>query len=116
MAQATRVVRVHPYRLRQPRAKKRPWESKVNFVATIMGKQEKLLEQLSNASQDANWNFQDITGLLHRLGWEMRIRGSHHFFRKTGVRDIINLQPAGAKAKSYQVRQFRNVLQSLGVL
>jgi len=81
-----------------------------------MGKQEKLLEQLSSPSQDANWNFQDMTGLLQRLGWEMRVRRSHHFFRKTGVRDIINLQPAGSKAKSYQVRQVRSVLQSLGVL
>jgi hypothetical protein len=82
-----------------------------------MGKQEKLLEQLANPSQDANWNFHDIAGLLQRLGWEMRVRGSHHFFRKTGVRDIINnLQPAGSKAKSYQVRQARNVLKSLGVL
>jgi predicted RNA binding protein YcfA (HicA-like mRNA interferase family) len=81
-----------------------------------MGKLEKLLEQLGNPAHDANWNFSDMTGLLQRLGWEMRIRGSHHFFRKTGVRDIINLQPVGSKAKSYQVRQVRNVLQSLGVL
>ena len=57
-----------------------------------------------------------MTMLLQSLGWEMRIRGSHHFFRKNGVRDVINLQPAGAKAKSYQVRQVRNVLQSLGAL
>jgi predicted RNA binding protein YcfA (HicA-like mRNA interferase family) len=81
-----------------------------------MGKQEKLLEQLANPAQDTNWNFHDMTGFLQRLGWEMRVRGSHHFFRKTGVRAIINLQPAGSKAKSYQVRQVRNVLQSLGVL
>jgi predicted RNA binding protein YcfA (HicA-like mRNA interferase family) len=81
-----------------------------------MGKQEKLLNQLANHSQDANWNFHNMTGLLQRLGWEMRVRGSHHFFHKTEVRDIINLQPAGSKAKGYQVRQVRNVLQSLGVL
>jgi predicted RNA binding protein YcfA (HicA-like mRNA interferase family) len=81
-----------------------------------MGKQEKLLEQLANTAQDTNWNFDDMSGLLQRLGWEMRVRGSHHFFRKTGVRAIINLQPAGSKAKSYQVRQVRNVLQSMGLL
>jgi predicted RNA binding protein YcfA (HicA-like mRNA interferase family) len=81
-----------------------------------MGKQEKLLQQLAKPAHDANWNFQDMTGLLLRLGWEMRVRGSHHFFRKPGVRDIINLQPVGSKAKSYQVRQVRSVLQSLGVL
>jgi hypothetical protein len=81
-----------------------------------MGKQERLLEQLADPAQDANWNFHNMTGLLQRLGWEVRIRGSHHFFRKTGVGAILNLQPAGAKAKSYQVRQVRSVLQSLGVL
>jgi len=80
-----------------------------------MGKLEKLLEQLANPAQDTNWNFHDLSGLLQRPEWEMRIRGSHHFFRKPGVRDIINLQPVGSKAKSYQIRQVRNVLQSLGV-
>ena len=86
------------------------------MLAQNMRKLEKLLEQLANPAHDANWNFNDMTGLLQRLGWEMRVRGSHHFFRKTGVRDIINLQSVGSKAKSYQVRQVRNVLQSLKVL
>jgi len=90
--------------------------SQFSLLPESMGKQEKLLEQLANPAQDANWNFNDMTGLLQRLGWEMRVRGSHHFFRKSGVRDIINLQPAGSKAKNYQVRQVRNVLQSLRVL
>ncbi len=47
-----------------------------------MSKQEKLLEKLADPAQDANWNFGDMIGLLQRLGWEMRVRGSHHFFRK----------------------------------
>jgi len=81
-----------------------------------MGKHEKLLERLAHPAQDANWNFHDMIVLLQNLGWEMRIRGSHHFFRKAGVPEIINLQPVGAKAKSYQVRQVRNVLQSTGAL
>jgi predicted RNA binding protein YcfA (HicA-like mRNA interferase family) len=81
-----------------------------------MSKLEKLLAKLSDPAQDANWDFNDITNLLQRLDWEMRIRGSHHFFRKPNVRDILNLQPAGAKAKSYQIRQVRNVLRALGNL
>ena len=66
-----------------------------------MSKQEKLLEKLADPAQDANWNFGEITGLLQRLGWEMRVRGSHHFLRKAGVRDSLNLQPAGSNAKNY---------------
>lgn len=56
-----------------------------------MGKLEKLLVKLADPAQDANWDFQDITGLLQRLGWEIRNRGSHHFFRKANVRDILNV-------------------------
>jgi predicted RNA binding protein YcfA (HicA-like mRNA interferase family) len=81
-----------------------------------MARQEKLLQQLADPAQDANWRFQDITGLLLVLGWEMRVRGSHHFFRKDGVRDILNLQAVGSKAKKYQIRQVRNVLKSHTVL
>jgi hypothetical protein len=40
----------------------------------------------------------------------MRIAGSHHFFRKPGVAEAINLQPAGSQANAYQVRQARKVL------
>ena len=48
--------------------------------------------------------------LLKRLGFEERIRGSHHVFRKEGVLDKINLQRDGNKAKAYQVRQVRKVI------
>jgi hypothetical protein len=81
-----------------------------------MSKLEKLRDRLRNPSQDTNWNFQDLVSLLQSLGWEMRIRGSHHFFRKAGVEAAINLQPAGSKAKNYQVRQARSVLTSTGDL
>ena len=39
-----------------------------------------------------------------------RIRGSHHIFTRERVEEILNLQPKGAKAKSYQVKQVRNVI------
>jgi hypothetical protein len=48
--------------------------------------------------------------LLRRLGFDERIRGSHHIFTKEGLEDILNLQPKGAKAKPYQVKQVRNVI------
>ena len=37
--------------------------------------------------------------------------GSHHFFRKSGVAEAINLQREKGKAKPYQVRQSHKVLQ-----
>ncbi len=44
------------------------------------------------------------------LGFEERIRGSHHIFRKEGISEKINLQKDGNKAKPYQVRQVRTIL------
>ena len=49
-------------------------------------------------------------GLLLRLGFGERIRGSHHIFWKEGVEEILNLQPKGNKAKPYQVKQVRHVI------
>jgi predicted RNA binding protein YcfA (HicA-like mRNA interferase family) len=37
--------------------------------------------------------------LLESLGFEKRVKGSHHLFRKSGVEEKINLQRAGAQAK-----------------
>ena len=48
--------------------------------------------------------------MLNNLGFSERVRGSHHIFSKTGVEEIINLQPKGGKAKPYQVKQVRHVI------
>jgi hypothetical protein len=47
--------------------------------------------------------------LLKHFGFEMRVKGSHHIFRKSGIEEKPNLQKDGNKAKSYQVRQVRNI-------
>lgn len=44
------------------------------------------------------------------LGFEMRVRGSHHIFARDGVAEILNLQPKGSNSKPYQVKQVRNVI------
>ncbi len=75
-----------------------------------MGRYEKLLVQILQGASDANIAFSDLRNLLKHLGFEERIRGSHHLFRKAGVEEKINLQKAGAKAKVYQVRQVRKVI------
>jgi len=81
-----------------------------------MSSPEKLLERLREPNRDAGWNFGDLCGLLQKLGFEMRIHGSHHFFRRPGDARVINLQPRGGQAKPYQVRQVRRVLTELGLL
>lgn len=72
-----------------------------------MAKYDDLLARVLRGSSDANIAFNDLRQLLRRLGFEERIRGSHHMFRKAGVEEKINLQREGSKAKVYQVRQVR---------
>ena len=72
-----------------------------------MGKYDKLIEKILLGASDANIPFDDLRRLLLRLGFEERIRGSHHIYRKEGIEEKINLQREGSKAKPYQVRQMR---------
>lgn len=75
-----------------------------------MGKYEKLIFQILQGANDANILFSDLVNLLKHLGFEIRVKGSHHIFRKSGVEEKTNLQKDGNKAKSYQVRQVRNII------
>lgn len=75
-----------------------------------MVQKKKVLEQILNGRSDANVDFNDLLSLLDHLGFKERIRGSHHIFTQEGIEEILNLQPKGAKAKVYQVRQVRRVI------
>ena len=75
-----------------------------------MARWEKVLDSILRATSDANIEFVDLCALLTALGFEERVRGDHHIFSKTGVPEIINLQPKESKAKPYQVRQVRNLI------
>ena len=72
-----------------------------------MGKYEKLLSKILGRKSDGNIAFADLRQLMLHLGFEERVRGSHHIFRKVGIEEKINLQQDGNKAKAYQVRQVR---------
>jgi len=75
-----------------------------------MGKVEKIMWRILKGTSDANIRFSELRKLLINLGFEERIKGSHHIFRKAGIKEIINIQEDGNKAKSYQVKQVRNIL------
>ena len=53
--------------------------------------------------------------MLHHLGFDERIKGSHHVFKREDIEEIINLQDVGGKVKPYQVRQMRAVLRKYNV-
>ncbi|MBI4631482.1 MAG: type II toxin-antitoxin system HicA family toxin [Chloroflexi bacterium] len=75
-----------------------------------MAKRDKILDKLLRGASDTNIDFDDLCQMLRRLGFDERVRGSHHIFTKAGVEEILNLQTKGSKSKPYQVKQVRNVI------
>lgn len=75
-----------------------------------MGKDDKLLLRILGGLSDANIGFDELRDFLKGLGFDERVRGSHHMFRRAGVNELLNLQRDGSKAKPYQVKQVRAVI------
>lgn len=74
-----------------------------------MSRHEQLLRTILDGRSDANIRFADLCALMRHLGFDERIRGSHHVFRKQGILDRVNLQRDDGHAKPYQVRQVRRL-------
>lgn len=75
-----------------------------------MSTDKKIIDTLLRGTSDANIPFNGLRNLLSSLGFQERIKGSHHIYTMTGIEEIINIQSAGSKAKPYQVKQIRNVI------
>ena len=75
-----------------------------------MASEDRLLARILRGTSDANIPFRGFCVLLRGLGFDERIKGSHHIFTMNGIPEILNLQPRKAKAKAYQVRQVRNII------
>ena len=71
---------------------------------------EGLRDRILLGRSDANIRFDELCQLLRHLGFSERIRGSHHIFATRAIPEILNLQPKGSLAKSYQVKQVRRVI------
>ncbi|MBD5168886.1 MAG: type II toxin-antitoxin system HicA family toxin [Oscillibacter sp.] len=75
-----------------------------------MSQYEKLLLAILSGTKDKSLLFSDLQTVLDRLGFQCRIRGDHFIYTRDDVEEIINIQPAGNKAKPYQVKQVRNII------
>lgn len=71
---------------------------------------KKTLDRILGGKADDNILFNDRCNLLTHLGFDIRIRGSHHIFRRIDIEEKINLQKDGNNAKPYQVRQVRHII------
>ena len=74
-----------------------------------MGKADKIIQRILSGTSDTSISFKVLCNLLCRLEFEERIRGDHHIFTRVDIEEIINIQPIGSKAKSYQIKQVRNL-------
>ena len=75
-----------------------------------MGNQKKILFKVLQGTSDANILFNDLINLLKYLGFEERVKGSHHIFTKRGIVEIIYLQSKGNNSKPYQINQVRQLI------
>jgi hypothetical protein len=55
----------------------------------------KLILKIIMGKSDNNIKFSDLCNLLVKLGFELRINGSHHIFRKEGINMKLNLERDG---------------------
>jgi predicted RNA binding protein YcfA (HicA-like mRNA interferase family) len=72
-------------------------------------KWKKFLDKLLDESQTANVDFDSLVAFLLRIGFHVKVKGSHHIFYMKSVEEIVNIQPKNGKAKPYQVRQIRKL-------
>ena len=81
-----------------------------------MSKRDKTFARIMKGGSDTNVPFDTTRTVLRSLGFAETVVGSHHKFHKTGVVEIIDLQPdKGGKCKPYQVEQMRKVLRKYGL-
>jgi predicted RNA binding protein YcfA (HicA-like mRNA interferase family) len=63
-----------------------------------------------DASKDRNMSFSDLRSALNKLGFTSHVKGDHFIYTKSEISEIINIQPQNGKAKPYQVRQVREII------
>ena len=81
-----------------------------------MGKFEKLKAKLLAGEAMNNFSISDLDTLLQGLGFEhKRSNGSHHFYAHPSINEPVNIQDKAGKAKPYQLRQIRKIVEDNGL-
>jgi predicted RNA binding protein YcfA (HicA-like mRNA interferase family) len=75
-----------------------------------LSRRDKALELVLSGAADAAFPFHGLCAVLRNLGFVERVKGSHHIFARDDIAEIINIQPRGAEAKPYQVKQVRGII------
>lgn len=74
----------------------------------------KLYAQL--VSTRAAMRFADFERVLKAFGFTLEcISGSHHIYKHPDVPRRLSIQPRGGRAKPYQIEQFLDMIEQLGL-
>ena len=74
-----------------------------------MNKQKLLAKALAGSK---NLRFTEAVALAHAFGYRLsRTKGSHHIFVHPRIKELMNLQDVGGKAKPYQIRQLLDIVE-----
>jgi hypothetical protein len=71
---------------------------------------KKIFANILSGRNDRSIRFTEHIQLLCAMGFNERIKRNHHIFYRDDIEEILNLQPNGAQAKAYQVKQVRNII------
>jgi predicted RNA binding protein YcfA (HicA-like mRNA interferase family) len=74
---------------------------------------KKVYEAVKSGQSDNNIKFADLQNLILDLGFTfIRQRGtSHAIYYNDIIKEKLNIQPDGNKAKNYQVKQLRDIIR-----
>ena len=75
-----------------------------------MAKSKSTFADVMSGKRDANIRFADLQGLLIDLGFRVRTNGDHFIYKRSDIPDRVVIQPDGNKAKAYQVKQVRQLI------
>lgn len=72
---------------------------------------KKVYRDVMSGQADYNINYADFQDLILNLGFEFkRQKGSHTIYYNPDIDEMLNIQKDGAKAKGYEVKQLRNII------
>ena len=85
-----------------------------NIGGNIMN--QKIYNDVVSGKSDNNINFNDFRNLIVDLGFHfINQNGSHIQYYHKGINERMTIQNNKSKAKSYQVRQLRNIIAKYGL-
>lgn len=72
---------------------------------------KKIYNAITSGKSANNINFTDFRNLIIDLGFTFKNQeGSHVVYYHYGINEIMNIQDKKGKAKDYQVRQLRKII------